>query len=209
MAAPTPAKDLKLNPTDLVFSGAKSKFQEWRDNLALHFLGNPDRFPDDKKKVLFTLSYMTGSNDVRLWKSAKQRQYEAGTWPTWTQFLQQLEADFGDPAADAKAKEYLRTYKQGTTLARKFFSNLELWFALAKIDDVNEQLDITKKSMNPQLRSNLTLVGFPASYSGLKTKMMSLEDEDQKMEPTGDPQTLDSRLVAGPSTYGCPSPATY
>jgi hypothetical protein len=107
----------------------------------------------------------------------------------------ELEKEYGDPAAEAKAVEYLRTYKQGATSVRKFFSNLELWFSLAGINDMAEQLTIAKKSMNLALRSSLTLVGFPASYNGLKKKMVDLEDEEQKMDPSANPRTMDSHLA--------------
>src|SRR5882724_9443497 len=194
MAAPV-AKSAKLNIGELEFKGDKSKFREWKEHVDLYMIGNSEQFPTDEKKVTFALSYITGSNAAKLWRSSKQRAYAATGWTTWATFEAELEKEYGDPAAEEKAVEYLRTYKQGTTSARKFFSNLELWFSLAAIADAAEQLAIAKKAMNPQLRSSLTLVGFPTSYSGLKRKMVDLEDEEQKMDPSANPRTMDSHLA--------------
>jgi hypothetical protein len=208
MAAPI--KSAKLNIDNLKFDGNKAKYAEWMENVTLYMIGNPDQFPDDQRKVTFTLSYMTGSNSVKLWKSSKQKEYLATAWPTWTDFKQALEEDFGDPAAEANAREYLRTYKQGATPARKFFSSLELWFSFANVTDAAEKLEVTKKSMNPALRSSLTLVGFPTSYTALKAKMISLEDEDRKMETGTNPRAMDSRLAdPGSSFQRRPPQATY
>jgi hypothetical protein len=47
--------------------------------------------------------------------------------------------------------------------------------------------------MNPRLREQLTLIGFPTGYKALKEKMILLEDENRKMRATSG-SALDSRL---------------
>ena len=107
MTAPAPAKSAKLNIGDLKFSGDKARFREWKDNVDLYMVGNPEQFTTDQKKVTFALSYLAGSSDIRLWRSARQKEYTANGWPTWAEFETALEKDFGDPAAESKAREYL------------------------------------------------------------------------------------------------------
>src|SRR3984885_12396179 len=212
MTTAPPAKSVKLNVGQLEFRGEKPRFRAWKEEVDLYMIGNPEQFPTDQKKVAFCLSYITGSNTARLWRSSKQRAYEAGTWPTWTEFERQMEQEFGDPAAEQKAKEFLLTYKQGNLPARKYFSTLELWFSLAKITDTALQWDIAKKGMNPQLRSSLTIAGFPNTYQKLKEKMTDLEDEDEKMDPKTNARSIDSRLAdpGAPSYRRTPAaPATF
>ena len=89
---------------------------------------------------------------------------------------------------------------------------LELWFNLAKITDTTLQWSIAKKGMNPQLRSSLTIAGFPATYQELKDKMTNLEDEDEKMDPKANARAMDSRLAdpGSPSYRRTPAaPATF
>jgi hypothetical protein len=212
MAAPAPAKSVKLNTGQLEFRGEKSRFRAWKEEVDLYMIGNPEQFTTDKKKVAFCLSYITGTNTAKLWRSSKQRAYEAGTWPTWNEFERQLEQEFGDPAAEEKAKEFLLTFKQENRPARKFFSVLELWFDLAKITDAGIHWTIAKKAMNPQLRTSLTIAGFPATYTELKEKMEDLEDEDEKMDPKANPRSMDTRLAdpGAPSYRRTPAaPATF
>ena len=86
------------------------------DTIMLHMIGNNDQFPDDKAKITFILSYMDGSNKVKLWAGNQMRNYEFteddvatdeenhssvyfGGWPTWDQFKWDLEKEYRDPAA--------------------------------------------------------------------------------------------------------------
>ena len=200
MTTVAPVKSAKLNIGDLKFSGDKARFREWKDNIDLYMVSNPEQFSTDQKKVTFAMSYLAGSSDIRLWRSARQKEYTANGWPTWAEFETALEKDFGDPAAESKAREYLQTFRQANTPARKFFSNLELWLDLADITDDAERMDIARKTMNPSLRSSLTMIGFPKKYVDLKKKMIDLEDEEKKMETTVNPATLDSRLANHGST---------
>src|SRR5882757_7904675 len=48
--------------------------------------------------------------------------------------------------------------------------------------------------MNPQLRSNLTMIGFPTTYDQLKDRMIRIDNENRQMD-FYDPGDLDSRLL--------------
>src|SRR5882757_2255860 len=70
---------------------------------------------------------------------------------------------------------------------------LELWFNLANImDDADKYLSI-KRTMNPNIRSSLLLVGIPTTYMAIKEKMIMLDDEEDKVR-SFNPKSLDSRL---------------
>src|SRR5882757_2313609 len=126
----------KLNTKNLEFSGRKADFRAWKDVIELYMSGNPSQFPDDKRKIVFTLSWMCGSKDIKIWASNQQRQLQRATdWGTWDNFEKILEDSFGDPAAETQAREFLITYKQNSIKAQPYFTTLELWFNLANIMD--------------------------------------------------------------------------
>ena len=223
--APTTTKRAKLNMANLSFNGRKSDFRGWMDSISLYIIGNEDQFPDDKAKITFVLSYMDGSNKVKLWAGNQVRSYEStepdvdsdeenhssayfGGWPTWEQFKRDLEREYGDPAAQEQAEEHLLTYKQGSQDARSFFNSLELWFDLAKMLKEEDKLKFAKHAMNLALRSTLTVVGFPTTYGDLRSKMIGLDDEEKRTNPSHNPKAIDARFSeVGPSNRA--APATY
>jgi len=188
------AKSVKLNTENLKFSSHKSDYRAWKDVVDLYMIGNPKEFPNDQIKVAFVLSWMSGNRHILTWASNQQTIFtRSGTWPTWVEFQAIMEDQFRDPTAEQQAQEYLLHYKQGDTPAHSFFTTLELWLTLANIDNGVETFNITKRAMNPRLRSALTIAGFPKTYKDLKDKLFLLEDEERKMG-TMDARTLDSRL---------------
>src|SRR5882762_467400 len=175
-------KSAKLNTENLKFSSHKSDFRAWKDVIDLYMIGNPKEFPTDQIKIAFVLSWMTGTRHVQTWASNQQTIFtRSGTWPTWVEFQAILEDQYGDPAAEQQAREYLLYYKQGDMSARSFFDTLELWFTLANISDKTEAYNAAKRAMNPRVRSALTMAGFPATYKDLRDKLCLLEDEERKM----------------------------
>src|SRR5882762_226601 len=196
---PTPVdmsnfKSVRLNTENLKFSGHKSDYRAWKDVINLYMIGNPKEFPTDQIKIAFTLSWMSGNCNVLTWASNQQTIYtRSETWPTWSEFQKILEDQYGDPAAEQQAREYLLHYKQGNTPTHSFFDTLELWFTLANISDKTEAYNAAKRAMNPRTRSALTMAGFPTTYKDLRDKLCLLEDEERKMGMM-DARTLDSRL---------------
>ena len=77
--------------------------------------------------------------------------------------------------------------------ARPYFSTLKLWFNLANVTNDDEKYATVKRTMNPQIRSSLLLVGIPTSYATIKDKMIMLDDEEDKVR-SFNPRSLDSRL---------------
>ena len=52
------------------------------------------------------------------------------------------------------------------------------------------------------------VVGFPTTYSDLKNKMVELDGEEQRTNPSYNPKAIDARFSeAGPSNRA--APATY
>jgi len=144
-------KLVKLNTENLKFSGHKSDYRAWKDVIDLYMIGNPREFPTDQIKVAFVLSWMSGNRHVQTWASNQQTIYtRSGTWPTWSEFQKILDDQYGDPAAEQQAREYLLHYKQGDLPACSFFDTLELWFTLANISDKTEAYNAAKRAMNPE-----------------------------------------------------------
>src|SRR6267143_613956 len=181
---PTPVdmsdfKSIRLNTENLKFSGRKSDYRAWKDIIDLYMIGNPKEFPTDQIKIAFVLSWMSGTRHVQTWASNQQTIYtRSDAWPTWVEFQVILEDQYGDPAVEQQAREYLLHYKQGETPARSFFNTLELWFMLANISDKDEAYNAAKWVMNPHMRSALTIASFPKTYKELRDKLCLLEDEE-------------------------------
>jgi hypothetical protein len=140
----------KLNTEGLKFSGTKADYRAWKDKIDLYMIGNPSQFPDDTRKMAFTLSWICGTKDAQIWASNKQSELKASSdWGTWEDFEDILEDSFGDLAAKTQAHEYLLKYRQDNAKARPFFTTLELWFNLARITNPTAKYTITKRIMNP------------------------------------------------------------
>src|SRR6267378_552074 len=170
---PTPVdmsdfKSVKLNTENLKFSGRKSDYRAWKDVIDLYMIGNPKEFPTNQIRIAFVLSWMSSTRHIQTWASNQQTIYtRSSTWPTWVEFQKILEEQYGDPAAEQQAREYLLHFRQEDMPARAFFDTLELWFTLANITDKTEAYNAAKRSMNPRMRSALTIAGFPPTYKDL------------------------------------------
>src|SRR6267143_3499337 len=101
-------KSVKLNTKNLKFSGRKSDYRAWKDVVDLYMIGNPKEFPNNQIKVAFVLSWMSGNRHIQTWASNQPTIFtRSGTWPTWVEFQATLEDQFGDPAVEQQAQEYL------------------------------------------------------------------------------------------------------
>jgi len=60
-----------------------------------------------------------------------------------------LEEEYGDPAAESQAQEFLLTYKQGKKKPREFLNELELWFRLANVTEDGHKLRAATRAMGP------------------------------------------------------------
>src|SRR5882757_1630588 len=174
-------------------------------------IGNPSQFPDNERKIAFTLSWMCGSKDVKIWASNQQQQLQrATTWGTWENFEKTLEDSFSDLAAEAQAREFLITFKQKDLKAQPYCAILKLWFNLANITDDTEKYNSVKRTMNPNIRSSLSLVGIPTTYTAIKEKMIMLDNEEDKVR-SFNPKSLNSCLgdssTAAPRQYTLASQA--
>ena len=209
---------IKINKEGLKFSGRKADYKKWRGVIGLHLIANADTYNNDKKKVAFVLSYMTGSHSVSLWSTNRQETFEEAGWPTWTEFQADMDHDFIDPATKAQALHRLQEFRQGNMPARTFFESLELLFKLAGYtpaprhhshtshdgdaqsqssydddDDEDEKYEVAKRAMDPELRANLTMIGFPSSYILLRDKMIKIDDARRQMDFYS-PFHIDSRF---------------
>ena len=213
---------VKINTDGLIFSGKKSDYRKWRNIVDLYIIGNSPSFNSEKKKIAFVLSYMCGTKLVSLWSSNKQEYFAATRWPTWSEFVRMMDNDFSDPATKAQAHEFLRTFRQKTLSNRSFFETLDLWFILAGLDPTPEneptdsdeatdsaagarstdediKFEIAKRSMDPQMRTSLTMIGFPTSYARLRNKLIKIEDAEREMSYLT-PSSLDSRFIPDSGT---------
>jgi len=114
-------------------------------------------------------------------------------WPSWATFEAKLEEEYGDPAAESQAQEFLLTYKQGKKKPREFLNELELWFHLANVTEDGHKLRAATRAMDPSMVESLTIAGYPESYEELRNKLLSIDDAKRKHAAIAG-SSLDSRL---------------
>jgi len=80
---------------------------------------------------------------------------------SWATFKAKLEEEYGDPAAESQAQEFLLTYKQGKKKPREFLNELELWFQLANVTKDRHKLCAVTRAMDLSMVESLTIAGYP------------------------------------------------
>jgi hypothetical protein len=116
-------KSLLSRPDD--FSGAKGTvtFRQWWRQIRVMFEAESKSFPDDKKKVLFTTSFMK-SGSAGLWADNyidKQDALSSNHCYVFTDFEAALKSAFDDANAKREAQRQLELLKQGSMTAKEFF----------------------------------------------------------------------------------------
>jgi hypothetical protein len=122
------AKTPKVATPDKFDGTRGSKAEIFSNQVGLYIMMNPTQFPDDRTKIGWTLSYMTGKGGE--WaKPITQRllNRDSETF-TWDDFSKSFEATFYDSERVAKAEKAIRALKQtGTVLAYSLkFNDLAL-----------------------------------------------------------------------------------
>ncbi|KAF8240331.1 hypothetical protein L208DRAFT_1233930 [Tricholoma matsutake] len=90
-------------------------------SIVLYIYGRKPEFRTAKSRIMFALSYIQGGK-AQFWRNEAINQIAMGNKPfaTFKEFLERLEAQFGDPNPKVTANAKLKTMHQGSLMADKF-----------------------------------------------------------------------------------------
>ena len=95
-----PAPQLKIINDPPLLSGITKDLDGFLIRIELSIEANPQRFPDDRRKVMFVISYFTGR--ALNWASCLRRNNN-DVHKNYENFINELRRNFGDPDVDAAA----------------------------------------------------------------------------------------------------------
>lgn len=117
-----PERDLKVAAPE-PFTGNRSKLRSFLAQLDIVFILNPNRFCDDRTRILYTVSLLR--EGAFNWIEPRLRAERGGEHipelRSYTQFIKELERMFGDIDAQAMAERKLEKLRQ-TSSARHYVS---------------------------------------------------------------------------------------
>ena len=108
------APQLKIINDPPLFSGSSKDLDGFLTRIELAIEVNPRRFPDDRRKVMFVISYLTGK--ALNWASCLRRNNNP-VLDNYDNFIRELRRNFGDPDVEAVIANgklcNIRQYKYG------------------------------------------------------------------------------------------------
>jgi hypothetical protein len=155
-------------------------YQTWMMATELYMRANSSGFPNDEKKILFALSFMTEGLPVTWALDFNEEVMAADVWNfgTWAAFKTKLKATFEDQERSKNARTALHQLKQGTQTADAFFLQFDLLRRAAGITDDGELVAfleggaIDKKILTQMYYSNDEL---PVGYEAWKKKIIKID----------------------------------
>jgi len=104
-----------------MFDGTMKDTKSFISSIILYIKGREPEFHTVESKIMFTLSYMQGGK-AQSWRNEAINQIAAGKKPfkSFQDFLEKLDAQFGDPNLKATAVGKLKTMRQGSLTVDKF-----------------------------------------------------------------------------------------
>lgn len=104
-----------------MFDGTMKDTKSFISSIILYIKGREPEFHTVESKIMFALSYMQGGK-AQSWRNEAINQIAAGKklFNSFEEFLEKLEAQFGDPNPKATAVGKLKTMRQGSLTADEF-----------------------------------------------------------------------------------------
>ena len=145
---------------------------------------------------MFALSYIQGGK-AQFWRNEAINQIAVGNKPfaTFKEFLERLEAQFGDPNPKATANAKLKTMRQGSLMADEFILQFK---AEASQMDMGEAMlvEFLKAGLNPSLfKSIYQLPSMPEKLDEWYNWAMRLDRQYWQ-------EQAESKLMYGSSKFG-------
>ena len=104
-----------------MFDGTMKDTKFFISSIILYIKGHEPEFHTVESQIMFTLSYMQGGK-AQSWRNEAINQIAAGkkVFKSFQNFLEKLEAQFGDPNPKATAVRKLKTMQQGSLTMDEF-----------------------------------------------------------------------------------------
>src|SRR5215510_10568236 len=177
----TSSNDNKLIADPLSFDGKSSEYQNFKRSLTLYFRFYADKYPTDTpagnvKKQLAVLSKLK-SGPAQQWANRQIDTFDPkpdNEWPTWDEFMKQLDATFDDHNARDKACDKLDHFYQHNHSIDMYFNTFELIADEAGIMDDFGSLKhyiikgVKHKIIDPLVR----MKELPDNYSEFKAEII-------------------------------------
>jgi hypothetical protein len=99
------------------FDGTRGvKAKVYANQIGLYVVSNPSLFPDDRSKIIFSLSYLTGQASA--WAQPITQRIFAGEEMGYKEFSVAFQAMYFDTKKKSRAEKALRALKQTKTVAQ-------------------------------------------------------------------------------------------
>lgn len=162
-------------------------YNSWMMKVDLYICANKRDLPDDERKILFALSFMTEGMPEQWARNfvdwvIKEKEENFGTW---ADFKKKLGASFEDKAKAKNACAALHILKQGSWTANEFFLQFELLRHEAGIKDEGELINLLEtgavdKGIIRQIYSTNTEL--PNDYEDWKKKTILIDGLHQRLK---------------------------
>jgi len=134
-----------------VFDGTMKDTKSFVSSIVLYIKGREPEFVTTESKIMFALSYMQGGK-AQFWRNEAINQIAMGHKPfqSFEEFLEKLEAQFGDPNPKATAVGKLKTMRQGSSSADEFILQFKAEASQTDLGDA-ALVEYLKAGLNPSL----------------------------------------------------------
>ena len=137
--------------TPQTFDGTMKDTKSFVSSIILYIKGRAPEFRTTESKIMFALSFMQGGK-AQFWRNEAINQIVAGHEPfhSFEDFLEKLEAQFGDPNPKATAVGKLKTMRQGSSSADEFILQFKAEASQTELGEA-ALIEYLKAGLNPSL----------------------------------------------------------
>jgi hypothetical protein len=169
--ANTPAK-IKVAEPD-TFDGSPTCFHDWKQQLLIYV--HTCCIVEDDEKILFTLSYMK-SGMANAWATRYFDKHMAKPHlGRWQDFLDELHSSFKDKNLQRKAREKLKSFRQGTQQIDEFFAIFNTLLNDVVVVSDNEKDWLIERNMKMELIDMVYSSGMvPTTYITYRTCLLMM-----------------------------------
>jgi hypothetical protein len=133
------------------FDGMMKDTKSFISSIILYIKGHEPEFCTTESKIMFALLYMQGGK-AQFWRNKVINQIAMGHKPfkSFQDFLEKLEAQFGDPNLKATAVGKLKTMRQGLLSTDEFMLEFKAEASQTDLGDA-ALIEYLKAGLNPSL----------------------------------------------------------
>lgn len=133
------------------FDGTMKDTKSFVSSIILYIKGREPEFQTMDSKIMFALSYMQGGK-AQFWRNEAINQIAMGHQPfkSFQDFLDKVEAQFGDPNLKATAVGKLKTMRQGSMSTDEFILQFKAEASQTDLGDA-ALVEYLKAGLNPSL----------------------------------------------------------